>query len=77
MHLIHIDVRLGTGLEELDAKLGGQGLPLAVGHHPLALVDIALVADQNLRDPPCNAKSSAANAAILWRSFRKAPGNLH
>lgn len=51
-HLVHVDVGLGTGLKEFDAELVGQRLSLAVWHHPLALIDVALVAHQNLRSPP-------------------------
>lgn len=48
-HLLHVDVALGAGLEELDAKLICKRLAAAEGHRPLVLIHIALVAHQNLQ----------------------------
>jgi hypothetical protein len=42
---------LGAGFEEGQAELVGQRLPLGHGHLPLGLVDVALVADEDLRAP--------------------------
>ena len=43
---LDVDVLLGAGLEELDIVLFGESFALLEGHGPL--VDITLVADQNL-----------------------------
>lgn len=51
-HLLYVGVALGAGFEELDAKLIGQRLTLAEGHHALVLVHITFVAHQDLQKGP-------------------------
>jgi hypothetical protein len=66
--LVDIHVAFGAGLEELDAELVCERLALAVGHGALALVHIALVADQHL---PRRAASARWPAGEPRRAVRE------
>jgi hypothetical protein len=49
-NLLHVEVRLGTSFEKLDAIFISQSLPLRCRYSPLTLIHISLVANQDLVD---------------------------